>query len=154
MAASDLKLESYSDRELLHIVGDLGGDKGWVPIDSIATRIGLVKTQGQSDEQHQLHARRCVSVRLSWIRRLSNTVIRNAELTSGHTPEWKLTDFGVKVVTIAVAPGFQKQLESMDAVAAVVALDSLSRRYQSAGREQANLMRRQWAYGSHSKRNA
>jgi hypothetical protein len=151
MAASDLKIESYSDRELLHIIGDLGGDKDWVPIEQIAVRVGLVRADGMSDEQHQLHARRCVSVRLSWIRRLSNTVMRNSERPT--KPEWKLTDFGVKVVTVAIAPGFSKQLEGMDAIAAVVALDALSRRYQSANREQANLMRRQWIYGSHSKRN-
>jgi hypothetical protein len=146
---SNLKLESFSDRELLHIVDDLGGAKDWVPITSIATRVGLVRG-ALSEEQYLIHARRCVSVRLSWIRRLSDTLVRNAERPK--IPEWMLSKTGIAVVNVSVAPTFTKQLENMDEMAAVVALDSLSRRYQTTTREAANLMRRQWVYGAHPNR--
>lgn len=144
--ATNLKLESFSDRELLHIVDDLGGAKDWVPIDQIAARVGLQRGI-LSEEQHLIHARRCVSVRLSWIKRLSDTLYRNDGRPK--IPEWKLSEIGIRVVNVAVAPAFSKQLENMGEIAAVVALDSLSRRYNSADRGAANLMRRQWAYGTH-----
>lgn len=143
---SNLKLESFSDREILHIVDDLGGAKDWVPIDQIATRVGLVRG-ALSEEQYLIHARRCVSVRLSWIQRLSDTVVRNDSRPK--IPEWMLSKLGIRVVTVDVPSAFTKQLEGMDQMAAVVALDSLSRRYQSAEYGAANLMRRQWAYGTH-----
>lgn len=149
--ATNLKLESYSDRELLHIIDDLGGAKEWVPIDQIATRVGLQRG-AMSEEQWALHSRRCVSVRLSWVKRLSATLLRNDERPP--VPEWKLSDQGIKVVKVEVVKAFTKQLEGMDAFAAVVALDSLSHRYHTADREAANLMRRQWAYGTHPLRRA
>lgn len=143
----NLKLENYSDREILHLIDDLGDEQGWVSIGDLAQRIGIVGGSGMSDKQKEMHARRCVAIRLGWIKRLSGTVERTS--MGG---EWRLTQSGTQVVTAKIASAASNSLDQMSEASLLHALDIVSRRYNRAAPGAANLMRREWAYGTHKNR--
>lgn len=145
---ANLTLESFSDRELLHILNDLAGDEGWVDAEVMGVRMGL-SVPGMSEEQTHIHARRCVSVRMSWIKRLSDTVERHPKKSVTH---WRLTDAGKAVVKARLTNEFESKLGNIDEFAALAALGTLSRRYMRADVKAANLMRREWAHGTHRNR--
>lgn len=149
---TNLKLENYSDRELVHVLADLtpsNGD-GWVDIEAIAGRVGMSPPAGLSEAQAIIHAKRCVTVRFSWIARLSSCVERNKE--KGKTGLWRLTGEGKRLVRARITKTTENQLANIDSHEALLALDALGRRYRQSSRETANLMRREWVYGTHSKR--
>jgi len=63
-ASSDLQIKTFSDREILGIMADIGGE---ILASDLALRIfGL---NGTDDEDAKLHATRCVTARLTWMRR-------------------------------------------------------------------------------------
>lgn len=146
--AGNLKLENYSDREMLHLLNDLAGEEGWVDVEILAARVGITPN-GMSEAQLAIHARRCVSVRLSWIRKLSGTVERHPDKNS---LLWRLTDTGTQVVSAKMTDALAARLDSMEDFASLAALDALSRRYRRADVKAANLMRREWIYGTHRNR--
>lgn len=145
--ASNLKLESYSDREILHLLDDLADNDGWALSEHIAQRIGLVAPPGMSDTQRELHARRCVGVRLGWIRRLSNTVEQSDDRKA-----WRLTKFGQQIVSGKIAANVKNLLEQGSEASLLLALDVVGRRYTKAKPDAANLLRREFAYGTHKNR--
>ncbi len=148
--ATNMKLENFSDRELLHILNDLSEGTGdWVDPAVMATRVGLSRN-GMSDEQFALHARRCLSGRLGWIARLSGTVEREPVKLM---PRWRLTFFGQQVVKARLSESQTKVLEEgLSDPASLAAIAALSRRYITSNRETGNLLRREWSYGTHRKR--
>lgn len=151
--ATNLKLENYSDRELVHILADLtpnGSEEGWVDIETIAVRTGMSAPEGMSEAQALIHAKRCVAVRFSWIARLSGCIERNTE--KGRSGLWRLTEDGASLVKARITKTTDNQLSNIDKHEALLALDALSRRYQKSNRETANLMRREWVYGTHKRR--
>lgn len=143
----NLKLENYSDREILHLIDDLADSNGWVSTVLLAQRIGIVGGQGMSDAQKELHARRCVAVRLGWIKRLSGTVEKKSAES-----EWRLTYSGTQVVKAKLAASVSNALDQASEESLLHALDFVSRRYTRAKPGAANLMRREWAYGTHKNR--
>ncbi len=151
--ATNLQLQNFSDRELLHVIDDLAGsNEGWVDVDVIASRLGL-SSNGLSEEQFALHARRCVSVRLSWISRLSNTVEKDLNRRYPSPPRWRLTEEGSLLVRSKLsASDVEKLEESISDYSALGAVAALSRRYQRTDRGRANLLRREWSYGIHKNR--
>jgi len=63
-ASSDLKIRSFSDLEILGIMDDLGGE---MLASELALRIfGL---NGTDEEEVRTHATRCVTARLTWMKR-------------------------------------------------------------------------------------
>ncbi len=153
--ATNLKLENYSDRELLYLLNDLASeDDNWVETTALADRIGLSRN-GLDDEQFRLHAQRCVSVRLGWIARLSGAVEKDTERKAPDPTRWRLTDVGNAVVKATISEDLSKRLlDGVTDFAALHALDMLSRRYRGANIGAANLMRREWIFGTHRKRRA
>lgn len=155
--ASNLKLENFSDRELLHILNDVAKEypdveDGWVEVEVMAARLGLSK-DGLSEEQFALHARRCLTGRLSWISRLSGTVEKEDVRGKTAPPRYRLTLVGKQVVSARLSADLTKRLqEGVTDYAALHALQALSRRFISADVGAANLMRREWIYGTHRKR--
>jgi hypothetical protein len=145
--AVNLKLENFSDRELLYIISDLTPASGWVDVDAIAARVGIAVAD-LSDEQLLLHARRCVSVRLAWIRKLSGCVERNPD----ETLSWGLTYWGQTVVKGKLSNVVSERIAGLSEADSLKALDLLSRKYLRAEANAANLMRREWAYGTHRNR--
>lgn len=146
--AGNLKLENYSDREMLHLLNDLSGEEGWVDVEILAARVGL-SPNGMSEEQLRLHANRCVSVRLSWIKKLSGCVERHPDKSR---KSWRLTVSGHELVSARISQAVLTGLDQMGEFPALLALDALSRRYRRADVKAANLMRREWIYGTHRNR--
>lgn len=146
--AGNLKLENYSDREMLHLLNDLAGEDGWVDVEILAARVGL-SADGMSEAQLALHARRCVSVRLSWIKKLSGTIERHPDKGS---LLWRLTEAGQEVVHARLSQAIVQGIDQMGEMNSLLALDALSRRYRRADVKAANLMRREWVYGTHRNR--
>jgi hypothetical protein len=146
--AGNLKLENYSDREMPHLLNDLAGEDGWVDVEILAARVGITPN-GMSEAQLAIHARRCVSVRLAWIRKLSGTVERHPDKSS---LLWRLTDSGQMVVMARLSQAIAVGLDQMGEMNSLLALDALSRRYRRADVKAANLMRREWVYGTHRNR--
>jgi hypothetical protein len=144
--ATDLKLASFSDREILHLLQDLSDHEGWVDLDHLAQRVNLSRN-GMSEDSHRKHVRRCLGIRLAWIKRLTHTVERSQ--TKGY---WRLTVAGEEVVRARMTRDSEAKLEGLGDFTAVVAIEILSRRYMRADRNAANLMRRQWTYGTHPSR--
>lgn len=148
MMAGNLKLENYSDREILHLLDDLAGADGWVDVEILAARVGL-SPNGKSPEQLLIHARRCLSVRLSWIRRLTMCVERHPDKMRLH---WRLTVAGQEVVKARLTKDFEAKLLGLGEFTTLPVLDAISRRYRQANPGSANLMRREWTYGTHRNR--
>ena len=146
--AGNLKLENYSDREILHIVSDVADDAGWAEVEHIAERVGL-RADGMSEAQLLIHARRCVSVRLAWIRKLSGTVDRHKD---PERLQWCLTPLGIQVVTAKLSTVLAERLDSVDEGSVLLSLDVLARRYNRSSGHTGNLMRREWVYGTHRNR--
>lgn len=145
--AANLKLENFSDRELLHLLADLAGEDGWVDAEILASRVGL-SMKGMSVEQSRIHGLRCVSRRLAWIRKLSGCVERD----SMNSLRWRLTDSGLKVVSARLSKQVAQGLDQMGDANTLLALDAISRRFRGADVKAANLMRREWVYGTHRNR--
>jgi hypothetical protein len=148
MAGGNLKLENYSDREMLHLLNDLAGEDGWVDVEILAERVGLV-ANGMSEAQLAIHSRRCISGRLSWIRKLSGTVERHPDKSSLF---WRLTVSGQEIVQARLSQALVTGLDQIADANSLLALDALSRRFRRADVKAANLMRREWMYGTHRNR--
>jgi hypothetical protein len=145
--AADLKLASFSDREVLHLLHDLADHEGWVDLDHLVQRVNLSRN-GMSEEEHRKHVRRCLGIRLGWIRRLTMTVERD----KGGKGRWRLTVSGEEVVKAKLTRDFEAKLEGLGDFMALPALEAMTRRYARADVKAANLMRRQWQYGIHPNR--
>lgn len=146
---ADLKLASFSDRELLHLLHDLGDHEGWVELDHLVVQLNLSRN-GMTEADHHKHVRRCIGIRLGWIRRLTLCVERDKKPQG----RWRLTVSGQEVVKARLSRDFDAKLEGIGEYAALPALEALTRRYMTADVKAANLMRRQWQYGTHPNRRA
>lgn len=65
-ASSDLQIKTFSDREILAVMADLNG-AGEVLASELALR--LFGLNDQDDQDVRVHATRCVTARLTWMRR-------------------------------------------------------------------------------------
>ena len=147
-AAGNLKLENYSDREILHLIDDLADKEGWVLDEHLAERIGL-RVAGMSDAQLLIHTRRCVGIRLAWIKKLTGAVERHPDKKDYR---WRLTEIGRAVVGAKLNGSLENGLSQMSEANVLIALEVVGHRYLRANTGAANLMRRQWAYGTHKNR--
>ena len=145
--AVDLKLESFSDRELLHLLHDLGDKDGWVELEHLAAQINLSRN-GMTKADHVKHVRRCIGIRFGWMRRLTQTVERDTKAQG----RWRLTVAGEEVVKARLRRDFTEKLEGVGDFTMLPILEVLTRRYTSVHPGAASLMRRQWQYGTHRKR--
>lgn len=148
--AGNLKLESFSDREILHMLNDAQGDEGWVDLDSLVSRVGISRN-GKSEEAHLIYVHRCLSIRLSWIKRLSGTVEKEPKKATLPS-RWRLTVSGQEVVKAKLSGDLSTKLESVGDFAALSALGIVARRYMRTDVSSANLLRREWQHGIHPNR--
>lgn len=141
--AQTLDIQAFSDREILHLVQDHMGPDGWAHTPEMVASMGL-SPNGMDKAAFDRYMRRCLGIRLSWIRRLTGCVERNMQ----HPQQWRLTPDGELVVRAQLSAGIASGLERMGDAAALVALQRLSARYKATGATSANLMRREWQHGT------
>lgn len=146
--AENLKLENFSDREILHLLADLADNEGWVDVEALAIRVGLSRN-GLSEAQMALHVRRCVTVRLAWIKKLSGCVERHPDKK---VYAWRLTDLGREIVSAKLSKEVADKLGNIQDGATLLALSTLARRFTRSTPAGANLMRREWTHGTHRNR--
>lgn len=147
--ATNLKLENFSDREILHIVNDHAVEDGYANVAEMAPSLGISR-DGMSEREYRRHIHRCLGGRLGWIAKLTGTVERDPKRQN---MRWRLTERGLAIVNNTVNRQLKESLVAVDDVNALAALDLIARRYQRTSYAGANLMRREWSYGTHKNRN-
>lgn len=85
-ASSDLQIKTFSDREILGIIGDVGNGEAEILASELALRIFGLKPD--EDEDVRLHATRCVTARLTWMRRYGLIV------KGERKGEWAMSEMG------------------------------------------------------------
>lgn len=145
--ASNLKLASFSDREILHMLADLAGTEGWVDADDLVNRVGI-PTDADDGEELAKALRRSVGSRMAWIKKLSGCVERDEKRPG----VWRLTERGKAVIKANLPTELRARLEGLEELRGVDAVSVLARRYMGGSFEAANLMRREWSYGTHPMR--
>jgi hypothetical protein len=83
-ASSDLQIRTFSDREIISVMGDLGGGLEVLASELAARIFGL---NGNDDPDVHLHATRCVTSRLSWMKRYG-LVLKGEDKGTWVASEW------------------------------------------------------------------
>ncbi|MFL5861136.1 MAG: hypothetical protein ACJ780_10185 [Solirubrobacteraceae bacterium] len=132
MPRQSFRLADFSDRELLALMRDVGGEEGVCSTRDIA----------EAADVGTKHPLTNVGVRLGYLRRIG-MLERDPE-----TRKWYLTPLGERFVRGKLTPGQRRALEALrDEGAAWAATESLARLLGDADTAQATMMRRQWQHG-------
>lgn len=127
---ANLRLESYSDRELLLLMKDLRDENGHVQSEEIADRLDL-------DHPKPLQ---CVGIRMAWMRRYGVVDFQR------QLKVWYLTSKGEAIANGGLTKAQTKALESISAERGMEAVMALGSRYREFGEIEATMMRRAWKY--------
>ena len=143
MALEHLRLEDYSDRELLLIVDDVcrDGGEGWADSRDVAERLGM---GGE-------HPHRMVASRLAWLRRYGAVMQepdeehakrRDADGKRPTTRRWGLTSAGQALAQGELRKGVANALDKVADDQVLVLTRWLARR--PSGDVARQLTRREW----------
>lgn len=131
MAPRGLKLEEFSDRELIFRISDLEDDEGWVSTEDFLAAVKIDHT----------NPKQCVGVRFAWMKRYG-VLEKDPKTTEAR---WRLTEAGQAVINAGLTKGQQNALEAiapeqgMEAVSRIAALAATNR-----GSAYGHLMGRAW----------
>jgi hypothetical protein len=143
-----LKLEDFSDRELLLIIHDVRDAEGWSTAKDVAERIDIE------------HPRPWVPVasRLGWLRRFGATErefmwdefgnpMYTAKGEIRYTQRWRLTEAGLAVAHGNINSRQQEQLERFKDDQLLLVTRWLAERQRNGDGVAAALVRREWKHG-------
>ena len=125
-----LRLEDFSDRELLFALEEHADSNGMVTVLALAEGMGLSGLD---------HPTRNLSSRLSWLRRYG--VVDRDEKR-----RWFLTTEGARILHMGLKRREATALEGMDEHALFAAMEMFGNRFMSARPESATMAQRQWRY--------
>jgi hypothetical protein len=146
VALESLRLEDYSDRELLLVINDTADEDGWVDALELATRLGL-----EGD-----YPRRAVASRLSWLHRYGAVQREHERDESGvvryhrdgrvrYTQRWGLTEAGLALAIGQLRKGDESALERLkDEQMILVTRWVQERSHRNGGATMAKLVEREW----------
>jgi hypothetical protein len=120
-----LRLDEFSDRELLALIADLRDEAGYVQSLDIAVALNL----GEGGKQS-------ASVRLSWMRRYG--------VVDYDDGGWCLTDDGERALQASASKGLTKAVEATSDPSLLEATHLLAERRRRAGSVFQTLSRREW----------
>jgi hypothetical protein len=149
MPTDRLRLEDLSDRELLLVVDDMADADGYADAWEVGLRLGL----------EQDHARRIVTSRLSWLRRwgaVEREPADNVPKVRGEPRRprrWMLTALGHDMATGRLRKAQQQALEGARDADLLALTGLLAQRQRHGGLTVRSLMRREWQYQTHYRRN-
>lgn len=129
-----LKLEEFSDRELLFAFEEHADAEGTITSHELADGLGLVASDGLK------HPHQNVAVRLSWLKRYG-VLYRDPA-----TARWGLTPAGHRVIHGGLKAGQKRALTEFDEDALFAAVELMGRRMVDAHSEAATMAQRQWRY--------
>ena len=133
---SNLQLGTYSDFDLLHIVNDLADNDGWATTEEIAQRVGLT---------HK-HPNHCVGIRFAWMRR------EGAVEKHPKEGKWRMTDRGRALALNGLDVVERATFAEMSDNKLLAMMREMTGRYSTGDQVTANLMRREWRYGTDKSR--
>jgi hypothetical protein len=134
-----LKLEDYSDVELLGLMRDLTDSDGLVTAAAIAESLGSAGKELQ-------HASRNVSIRLSWLKRYGVVDTDTMEVEGRKVGAWRLTGEGEMLVTGKLAARQREQLEQMSEQNLLALARTFGTRFVRANGTAAKMMEREMRY--------
>lgn len=129
-----LRLEDFSDRELLHAFEDHADADGTITSGELAEGLGL------SANSEFKHPNSNVASRLSYLKRIG-VLERDAG-----TGRWFLTAAGHRVLHGGLRAREQKALSEFSEDALFAAVEVMGRRMLDASGESATMAQRQWRY--------
>jgi hypothetical protein len=133
-----LTIEDFSDVELLALVNDYADSDGYVTSEEMVLVIGL--------EAHE-NPKQCVSARFSWLARYGAM-----EKNPDETGSWRLSEVGKAMVKGTLNAREQRLLETLGDEKLLSLARGVTSRYRSTGATGAQLMRREWQYGTSRRR--
>jgi len=156
-----LRLKDLSDREVLLAVlnSERESDDGWVTAYDVAVRLGMVPASSEPDDvdEESVHGRRCVSSRLSWMRRYDtverellwdehgNPVMRGGVQRVGQ--RWRLSWLGRSVALGTLNDGQRKVIESANGAAELLLMARhVARAAQDTNGAGSKLVQREWQH--------
>lgn len=145
---NSLRLENFSDRELLLIVHDVRDDEGWSTARDVAERIDLDHDRPWVP----------VSSRLGWLRRYGATErefmwdelgnpMYTAQGKLRYTQRWRLTEAGLAIAHGTINTRQQEQLERFKDHQLILVTRWLAGRRRTGEDVTAALVRREWKHG-------
>jgi hypothetical protein len=132
-----LRIEDFSDVELLALVNDHADSDGYVKTEEMVLIVGL-------DVEN---ARQCVGSRFSWLARYGAMEKNPDEVGS-----WRLSAVGLAMVKGNLSASEKRTLENLADEKLLSLARGVTNRYRSTGATGAQLMRREWQYGTSKRR--
>lgn len=127
-----LRLEEFSDLELLAALIEHADDEGQISSAELADALGLSGLK---------HPRRNVAIRLSWLKRYG--VLYRDETTQ----KWGLTPVGETLINGNLRAAERRLLEGLDQGKLYAVIREVSRSMVEAHDEAATMAARQWRHG-------
>lgn len=127
-----LRLEEFSDPELLAALVEHSDERGQISSLELADSLGLSGLK---------HPRQNVAIRLSWLKRYG-VLYRDDK-----THKWGLTPIGETLVNGNLRAAERRLLESLDQDKLYAVVREVSRSMLDAHDEAATMAARQWRYG-------
>ena len=132
-----LKIDEFGDIELLALVNDTADPDGWVTTEEMALVTGI-------DAKNALH---CVGSRFAYLRRIG-AMEKDLETTK----RWRLSPIGKAMVKGTLNAREARMLENLTDDKLLSLARGVTTRYRTTGATGAQLMRREWQYGTSKKR--
>jgi hypothetical protein len=127
-----LKLEEFSDRELLSILLDVSDDDGWATSAEVAEAIRGLDAK---------HPAQNVGIRFGWLRRFGVVEYDRIE------HRWRMTPAGLTVIGRKLSDREEQALGRFGDDALVQVIRHCTSTYRRSHYATANLARREWQWG-------
>lgn len=124
-------LYDFRDVDVMFKLAEEGDDEGWIETEYLALALGF-------NGDH----RRNVGIRLGWMRRYG-MVERDDQRGL-----WRLSPGGQRVVQARLRAATARELEALPEEALVEAMSSVVQRYRFVDQMTANLLRREFMFGT------
>jgi hypothetical protein len=135
-----VQISDYSDREILMAIIDLGGE---ATTPGLAARLfGWPIEAGWEDKDVQVHGNRCVSQRLSWMRRFG-LVESWVEVEPPKTRTWKVSSAGTSLLGAELPKAVEAGLLAAKDAAGLALANRIGERLVKAGEITGTAMRRE-----------
>ena len=131
---ASLKLEDFSDRELLYALEEHADGDGLCSSQELAEGLGLGKASGLK------HPNQNVAIRLSWLKRYG-VVYRDEE-----SKRWGLTPVGQRILHSKLKAAERRALEDLDPEKLLVVMKEIGATMLTAGDEAMTMATRDFRY--------
>lgn len=136
-----LKLEDYSDHELLALVNDLSDGTGFVTSGAIAEALGQAGDDLKSPTRN-------VSIRLAWLKRYGVMETAEEEIDGKRTRGWRVTHEGAALLSGSLRKAQQEALEGLTEDRVFALARVFGQRFVNSGGMAAKMMEREFRYAT------